>query len=315
MKWILISLLLTSQLLYSQDVNSKHRQFDFWIGAWDVNLRVKQADGTWKDQHQSIAHIHSILDGSAILELWEEQGRPNGILGYSLRYYDADLDQWVLWLNWPGLNRSGSSSLKGQFRHGRGEFFSRSGTDSTAVISRYTFSDVTENSLRWDDAFSRDGGKTWTNNWIMEFTRKSAAPPDLQAGNQNHTNSITTRCSLESFDVIKEMVTDNILTSKGAELRRYGVLEGCGMISMLESDDYSEFSILTFNTFAQIYEELVFDTRSKKAEIYYGQLQDDTLTLVSRDKSRKRVLSIDKSFFQLQAYQGEESVLDIAFKK
>ena len=35
----------------------KQRQFDFWIGAWDVNLRVQQKDKTWKDQHKSTAHI------------------------------------------------------------------------------------------------------------------------------------------------------------------------------------------------------------------------------------------------------------------
>ena len=160
--------ILTISILQAQ--TEKNRAFDFWIGEWDVNLRVYQQDSTWKDQHLSSARIYSLLDGNAILELWEEQDKPNGIIGYSLRHFDKDENKWTIWLNWPGKNRSGTTSLKGNFRHGRGEFFSsRAIDDSTTLLSRYTFSDITHNSLRWDDAYSRDSGQTWTNNWSMEF--------------------------------------------------------------------------------------------------------------------------------------------------
>ena len=109
-----------------------------------------------------------MLEGKAILELWDEAS----IKGFSLRYYDAGRKEWVLWLNWPGANRSGSSSLAGTFRHGRGDFFSTYTTqDGTEGISRYSFNDITATSLRWDDAYSTDAGKTWSHNWIMEFSR------------------------------------------------------------------------------------------------------------------------------------------------
>ena len=74
------------------------RQFDFWIGEWDVNLRVRQEDGTWLDRHRSVAMVYPILSGKAVLELWSED-RVDGIKGYSLRYFDTARGEWVLWLN------------------------------------------------------------------------------------------------------------------------------------------------------------------------------------------------------------------------
>ena len=46
------------------------RQFDFWIGEWDVNLRIRGEDFSWADQVAARASIYRILDGKAILELW-----------------------------------------------------------------------------------------------------------------------------------------------------------------------------------------------------------------------------------------------------
>jgi hypothetical protein len=31
------------------------RQFDFWVGQWDVNLRIRQDDGSWLDGVQATA--------------------------------------------------------------------------------------------------------------------------------------------------------------------------------------------------------------------------------------------------------------------
>ena len=217
----LITILILPLTLGAQSISDeiKNDQFDFWVGEWDVNLRVKQPDNSWKDQHRAIARIYPVMEGKAILEIWEEQGRQGGILGYSLRYYDEDLAKWVLWLNWPGPNRSGSTCLTGEFRHGRGAFFAEgSVNDSTIRISRYTFSDITSTSLRWDDAYSLDGGQTWTNNWIMEFSRRENHPPPLSPGSKNHTNSQQGRCTLDSFDLVKEIAQLKDRSSKAQQL-------------------------------------------------------------------------------------------------
>ena len=96
---IILLLILVGLSLESQD-SDKSRQFDFWIGQWDVNLRMIQPDNTWEDRIQSKAHIYSILGGKAILELWDQS--EEGIIGHSLRYYNPVKDKWDLFLNWPG---------------------------------------------------------------------------------------------------------------------------------------------------------------------------------------------------------------------
>jgi hypothetical protein len=249
----------------SSALPAESRQFDFWVGEWDVNLRVRQDDGSWEDQIRSTAKIYPILNGKAVLELWSD-ARGDGIKGFSLRYFDTARDEWVLWLNWPGPNRSGSSSLSGSFRHGRGEFFStRQAPDGTETLSRYTFSDVTDDSLRWDDAFSTDGGLTWTNNWIMEFSRTAAKPSLPPAGGPAHTFHDGTRCDAPEFRAYEFLSgrKDGTVEAGGSgavTITGYRVLDGCAVLTFAGPDSDPErawgFSHITWNTYAQRYELL-----------------------------------------------------------
>lgn len=276
--------------------NTPHdREFDFWIGTWDVNLRVRQSDLTWRDSRASVAKIYRILGGKAILELWDETTTGNGIRGFSLRYYDRAAGEWVLWLNWPGPNRSGTSSLSGTFRHGRGEFFSESQRGDKTVISRYSFSDITPTSLRWDDAFSDDGGKTWTNSWIMEFTRTATRADWPGVGQQAHTYYTGDRCDREEFRTFERMVGDwrgtVEIAGQGtaeARVRTWPVLDGCAVISLLDYQvdgrRFEEFSFKTYNTFAAAFEDNRLDDQpGTMLRQYYGSRTEETVTLVPAD--------------------------------
>lgn len=239
------------------------RAFDFWIGEWDVNLRVRQDDASWRDTHRATAKIYPVLGGKAVLELWSED-RPGGIEGYSLRYFDTARDEWVLWLNWPGANRSGSSSLSGTFRHGRGEFFGTSRSQGgEETISRYTFSDVTPTSLRWDDAFSSDGGRTWTNSWIMEFSRTGAKPVLPAEGGPVHTFHDGTRCDAPEFrryEFLSGARAGRVEAggSGGVTITGYRMLDGCAVMTFAGPTSDPErawgFSHITWNTYANRYE-------------------------------------------------------------
>lgn len=247
----------------SSALPAESRQFDFWVGEWDVNLRVRQADGSWADQHRSEAMIYPILSGKAVLELWSED-RVEGIKGYSLRYFDPGRQEWVLWLNWPGMNRSGSTSLSGSFRHGRGEFFSTStAPDGTETMSRYTFSDITPESLRWDDAFSRDGGTTWTHNWIMEFSRRGDKPTLPAMGGPAHTFHEGARCDRPEFSQYAfldgRLEGEVVAGGAGAvTITAYEILDGCAVMTFAGPNHDPErawgFSHLTYNTFAERFE-------------------------------------------------------------
>lgn len=247
----------------SSSLPPESRQFDFWVGEWDVNLRIRQPDFSWADQITAVAKIYPILNGKAILELWSDT-RESGIKGYSLRYFDTARDEWVLWLNWPGPNRSGSSRLSGTFRHGRGEFLARQPTrDGGERISRYTFSDITPTSLRWDDAFSTDGGESWTNGWIMEFTRRSGKPSLSPDGGPAHTYHSGTRCGdpqFRTYEFLSGRMTGPIEAGGSGRVVITGhkLLDGCAVMTFAGSTGDPEralaFSLLTWNTFVDRYE-------------------------------------------------------------
>jgi hypothetical protein len=103
------------------------------------------------------------------LEL-EAEGPAGRIEGMGLRLYNPRSHQWSL--NW--ANSSGGTMnqpMIGEFNNGRGEFFDQEPFNGRAIYVRNSFSDITPNSCRFEQAFSDDGGKTWEKNWVMTFTR------------------------------------------------------------------------------------------------------------------------------------------------
>ena len=289
---LLVALLsLNSLALAGQDfpvspaLSAEARQFDFWIGEWDVNLRVRQNDLTWADQHRAQAKVYPILSGKAVLELWSED-QVSGIKGYSLRYFDQTRDEWVLWLNWPSANRSGSSSLAGTFRHRRGNFFSTSvAADGTETTSRFSFSDISPDSFRWDDAFSTDGGATWRDNWIMEFSRTAPKPSLPLNGGPAHTFHEGGRCDAPEFpryEFLSGRRSGEVVAGGSGTVTITGhrILDGCAVMTFAGPDGDPErawgFSHLTFNTYAQRYELTTLTSQpSTPVRVFYSRSADE----------------------------------------
>ncbi len=294
-----IILILLSLTISAQNDLDKSRQFDFWIGQWDVNLRMIQADNTWENKVQSKAHIYSILGGKATLELWNES--EVGIIGHSLRYYNPVKDKWDLFLNWPGKNTSGTGYKEGFFRHGRGEFYNTSNLQDTSLtIERYTFTDVTPQSLRWDDGYSTDGGRTWKSNWIMEFSRTAGKAPTMFLDVPLNTYYSGGRCDADEFQVIKSFIGDY----EGG-LKVYPILDGCSVMG-LSDDLYFKF---TYNTYASLYELTVLDANQDHALwIYYGNRDGDQIALKSSKDEKVYESKIDLNNIGLSIDYYQENI-------
>ncbi len=153
------------------------RQFDFWIGEWSVQNRHIQKDNTWRDGDVTRARITPVCGGAALIEEWAGPLHGNFMNGFSLRSFDPAANQWTILLFWTVNGDGAFGRMRGSFRHGRGEFLSSTQAQDR---TRYSFSDALPETVRWDEAYTKDEGRTWFTDWIMEFSRTRARAETTQ---------------------------------------------------------------------------------------------------------------------------------------
>ena len=129
----------------------EHRQFDFWVGHWNVFVPSGKKAGENR--------IEVIADGCALLEEWTGGG---GVTGKSLNIYDSHDRRWhQTWVD----NSGTLLMLTGGFVE-RSMVMSMTGpspTDpKTTVQQRITWTPAADGTVRqlWES--SADEGKTWT---------------------------------------------------------------------------------------------------------------------------------------------------------
>jgi hypothetical protein len=152
--------------------------FDFEIGTWTTRLsrllRPLTGSTTWVE-YVGTTVVHKVWNGRANLVELEVDGQAGHLEGLSLRLYNPQSRQWSL-----NFSNSAGGTLSppaiGEFRNGRGEFFSQETLNGRAILVRFVISDVTSTSCRFEQSFSDDGGKTWEVNWIAVDTRGKAEP-------------------------------------------------------------------------------------------------------------------------------------------
>lgn len=164
--------------------DARSRQFDFWIGEWDILNLHRQTGGDdprWYSTGSSVSRVVPVVDGCALVEEWYGELSFDRVRGMSLRAFNPDAAEWDIAMLWPSPDRPTFGTLEGNFRHGRGEFYTE-GTDQhgRTVLTRFTFADIRPDQLRWDAAQSGDSGLTWRTTWIMEFTRHPAGDSPIR---------------------------------------------------------------------------------------------------------------------------------------
>jgi hypothetical protein len=114
--------------------------------------------------------VRKVWSGRANLVELTAEGPDGRIEALSLRLYNPESRQWSL--NFSN-SRSGSMSPPsiGEFRDGHGEFFAQETLDGRAIFVRFVISVITPDSVRFEQAFSDNGGKTWEVNWIATDSR------------------------------------------------------------------------------------------------------------------------------------------------
>jgi hypothetical protein len=138
----------------------QHRQFDFWIGEWEV-LGPK---GNRAGENS----IRSILNGCVLQESWKGA---SGMSGQSYNVYDAARKRWhQTWVDDEGT----LLQIEGGLVDGKmvlsGEHVSSDPPGK--VLDRITWSSTGSGRLRqlWEK--STDGGKTWKTAFDGTYVRK-----------------------------------------------------------------------------------------------------------------------------------------------
>ena len=149
--------------------------FDFLAGTWRVEhrrLRDRLAGSEEWQQFAGTSVGRLILDGAGnvddnVLEL------PDGTYrAATLRSYDPATGEWSIW--WlDGRHPRGplDPPMVGSFSDGVGTFYANDTFQGRPIVVRFIWSEITDATARWEQAFSPDGGTTWEVNWVMHFTR------------------------------------------------------------------------------------------------------------------------------------------------
>jgi hypothetical protein len=155
-----------------QQRDGRH-DFDFEIGTWKTHLSrlVNPLSGsnTWVE-YEGTTVVRKVWNGLANLVELEAEGTAGRFQGLNLRLYNPQSRQWSLTFANANSGTLGTPAI-GEFRNGRGEFYSQETLNGRAILVRFVISDITPDSCRFEQAFSDDGGKTWEVNWVAVDTR------------------------------------------------------------------------------------------------------------------------------------------------
>ena len=148
--------------------------FDFIIGRWKVHnrsLRERLKGSNDWQEFEGTSVARKVLGGIGNIDEITFDRETGPIEGMALRLFDPKSQEWSIYWS-SSVTGVLDTPMIGKFENGRGEFFAQEVHGNQHVYSRFIWSGITENSCRWEQAFSPDGGKTWETNWIMEFTRQ-----------------------------------------------------------------------------------------------------------------------------------------------
>ena len=124
----------------------EHRQFDFWLGHWQVSDTAGSVVGT--------NHITLVANGCGLSETWIGE---NGNTGTSLNWYEPATGKWYqLWvgvgyyLRLSGGLEDGSMVLSGERE-----------TPQGTVVDRISWTPLADGDVRQHWEVSSDSGNSW----------------------------------------------------------------------------------------------------------------------------------------------------------
>lgn len=156
--------------------------FDFLNGYFDVRHRQRKQVLAGCDEwleYDGTSTARTYFDGQISID--EMRFPTKGMYGLSLRLFDPANEKWsIWWVNSTTMQLyppvQGGWTADGS----RCRLVGDDTLDGRPILCSYEWSDITDDSGHWEQAYSADGGKTWETNWTMDFTRRFTPPPALE---------------------------------------------------------------------------------------------------------------------------------------
>jgi len=148
-----------------------------FVGSWDLDVTQFPEDGS-RRQRKGEWHFGWALEGRAVQDVWIVP--PRGELrhgdaaanvnsyGTTLRVYDPRIDAWQI--QWTDPVTQNFLHMIGRKQ---GDDIVQLGTRPDGNLIRWSFSEITPDSVRWRGELSADQGASWRLN--VEFTARRVA--------------------------------------------------------------------------------------------------------------------------------------------
>jgi len=137
------------------------RQFDFWIGTWDLFW----GEG---DAQKGVNVITAELGDCVVEENFAGDGGGTEFIGNSVSVYNAKSGKWrQTWVD----NRGGYLVFEGGMEDDRMVLYGSGEQNGETFLTRMIFADIEKDSLTWNWERSTDDGATWEPNWVIQYRR------------------------------------------------------------------------------------------------------------------------------------------------
>jgi hypothetical protein len=152
--------------------------FDPLLGNFTFRLRRMQhplsGNSDWINMTGTGA-CYKVWGGRANLDTVELDSPDGGhIEGLTLRLYDPEARQWRLYWANSRIGRLDPPQI-GEFRNGHGDFYAADTINGKTTLIRFDWTRMDSGTPHFEQAFSRDGGKSWEVNWTTYQTRTGDA--------------------------------------------------------------------------------------------------------------------------------------------
>lgn len=154
------------------------RDFDWEIGTWRTEVRVLANPLSDTADHwlsfEGTSVVRPLLDRRANVVELKVAGPDGRIEGLNLRLYEPQANRWSLTF----INiRDGlpTPAVYGGFRDGVGEFTGDDHLGDRPIKVRFRITRQGTDKVKFEQAYSADGGLTWETNWIAVDRRIDSA--------------------------------------------------------------------------------------------------------------------------------------------